>query len=406
MNTLRIMRKLCSRFCLKELFLLATLTLMVVFTNIVLEPMETFLNTRRELRSSLSVDFDSTLHFNPSIALTAARNFSEESAYFPEVHEAMRQNSGTAAVLELYQCLASYKEGDITHNFNFILYSKAFDTHIPLHLQETPTAQAEEGYLPVTVSAAMAQALPVGTKCELRLSSEDLRIPCIVTGVASTEHAIPVANTYGQYGSISALGLSQERFGEYEFVTAVYDPAFFGEVAWDYASLIVPKAGMDWEAWRASLQAELSSWGELHSLAEIEDSAFKGVLSEHLTEQLNFFLLALIAVFGYGAYLFLSIRQRERRFAVFYILGMTRKRMFLLSMLLNLSICLLSAAAGWALTPWVARTFVKIEAYRGAGMLGALCTGGILLLTWLLSLAVCFIQSKKETAIAWYHKGD
>ena len=66
MNTLRIINKLRSRGFLRELFLLATLTLMVIFTNILMEPLETYLDTKRELERDLPVDFDAALRFSPT----------------------------------------------------------------------------------------------------------------------------------------------------------------------------------------------------------------------------------------------------------------------------------------------------------------------------------------------------
>ncbi len=411
MNTLRILKKLCSRFYWKDLFLFVTLALMVIFTNIITQPVQTFLNARRQIRDVIPLDYESTLHFDPSYSLLfSSMGFTEERSYHPEVHEAIRNCDGVRAVLEMYSGGASCQEGGGTFNFQMYLYSQSFASYIPPWPEAGRNAEGTEGRLPVMVSPAAADMLPVGTAFDLEMvltSYEDVKelsVPCVAAGILSPERALPRAGVDNK--SLGAIGLAPEYWQDAPLVAAVYDPAFFGEIPWDYPAIIVPEKDADRDALRARLGEALGTWGEVRDLAQIERNVLASTLSESLPEQLKFLLLALIAIFGYGAYLFLAIRQRERQFAVFYIAGMTKKRMFTLNMLFNVVLYLLAAAVGWVLTPWVAKSFVHVESYTGAGLLGTLCTGGLFLVTLLMSLTASFIQNRNAAAITLYHKGD
>lgn len=405
MNTLRIMNKLRSRGFVKELFLLATLALMVVFTNILMEPLEVHLDTRRELERDLPVDFDTALRFSPT-AWYLWEMPEVEPEYHPEVHEAIRAHPGTGAVLESWQEHAHCALGGGTYNFDFILYSREYAKFLPLKLREGSEIQGEEGRLSVVVTEAASRSLPVGTRFELCPNLGGAPVPCLVVGII--DGAIPGANTHqsSETEEFDNIGLTASNHPGFELAAAVYDPAFFGKVQWDYTALVLPEEGVDPDAWRESLERETAQWGMLRSLTEYEGAALEATLSENLSEELNFILLSLIAVFGCGAYLFLSVRARERKFAVLSIAGMTRGRMFALNMGFNLGLYLLAAGLGWSLTPWVARNLVQMERYRSAGVLGALCTGGLFLVTLLMSTAASLVQGRNAAAITLYRKGD
>ena len=76
------------------------------------------------------------------------------------------------------------------------------------------------------------------------------------------------------------------------------------------------------------------------------------MLEENAWYVLAFALLTLIAVFGYGGYLYLMIAQKKNEFAVFYILGMTRKKM--IAVIFSSGAILLAVSFGIAVLsyPW------------------------------------------------------
>ncbi len=236
------------------------------------------------------------------------------------------------------------------------------------------------------------------------VEDETLSVPCVVAGVLEDGRALPWAGASHQ--ALGGMGCASRYFQDTMLLAAVYDPKFFSDIRWDYSALVVPEKGADVEVLGKALTEKLGAWGEVSTHTEIERGALGYTLSENLPEQLKFILLALVAVFGYGAYLFLSIRQRERQLAVFYISGMTRGRMFTLNMLVNVLIYALSAALGWLMTPLVAKSFVQAENYGGAGALGVFCTGALFLATMVMSLAAGFIQNRNAAAITLYHRGD
>ena len=414
---LRLMKKLCSKYFAREIFLVATLALTVIFTSIIVEPVDTYLGDRAQIRRALTLDRGGTLHFAPSVLISWSA--ATEGEYLPEVHETMKNQDGVEAVLEMFTTGGAFSElNGETVNFDmFALYSEDFANRCPPWPGAGSDTGGSGGRLPVKVSETAAERLPVGSEFELKLynilsvdeetgtvEDETLSVPCVVAGVLEDGRALPWAGS--SHKALGGMGYVSRYFQDTMLVAAVYDPEFFGDIRWDYPAFIVPKNGADVEALEKALSERLGGWGEVCTLDGIERGAFENTLSENLPEQLKFILLALVALFGYGAYLFLSIRRRERQLAVFYISGMTKGRIFYINLLVNVLIYGLSAIIDRAATPLVAKAFVYAEDYRGAGALGAICAGALFLMALLMSLAAGIVQNRNAAAITLYHRGD
>ncbi len=162
MNVLRIMKKLCSKYFLKELFLVATLSLSVIFTNIIVEPLETYLEDRAEIRRALPFDREETLHFAPSVLLSWSAV--ADGDYLPEVHETLKNQDGVEKVLELFTTGSAFCERNgETVNFDlFALYSQDFASCCPPWPGAGSEFGGRDGRLPVMVSRTAAERLPVG----------------------------------------------------------------------------------------------------------------------------------------------------------------------------------------------------------------------------------------------------
>ncbi len=417
MNGLRMMKKLCSKYFLRELFLVATLTLTVIFTNIIAEPLDTYLDDRAEIRRVLPLVRDGTLHFTPSVFLSWSAV--TDGDYLNDVHETLKRQDGVEAVLELFTTGGAFcKRDGKTVNFDlFALYSQDFASYCPPWPGAGSEIGGHDGRLPVMVSRMAAERFPVGSEFDLGMyitvsvdhetgivEEETLSFPCVVAGVLEDGRALPWAGSSHQV--LDGMGYVSRYFQKTMLLSAVYDPEFIGDVRWDYSAFVVPKKDADVENLKKSLAEKLGTWGEVCTLTEIEHSSLENTLSKNLPEQLKFILLAPVTLFGYGAYLFLSIRRRERQLAVFYISGMTRGRIFTLNMLVNVLIYVLSAALGWFLTPLVAKSFVHVEDYGGAGALGVICSGTLFLTALGMSTAAGYIQNRNVAAITLYHRGD
>lgn len=408
MNTLKIIHKISSRYYLKEIFLVLMLASIVVFSNVVLEPFETYDTTREEIHQSLTLDFDNTLHFNPNITLAWSDILNEDAIHYPEVHESLEQVPGTAAVLKNCQNTASYELDDHTCNINFVMYSEAFYEYIGAELwtryQDTDVDTGSA--VPVLVSATASSVLPVGTKQHFSVPFEDLEFDGVVVGVIDWECAIPVANSYNNWGNLTTLGISEREYSGYDFMVAVYNPEKMTAVNWDYAAYVVPEAGVDFAKWSTDINQAVEKWGSCRPLTEIEADAFEYLLENHLQEQLYFFLVLLVALFGFGGYLFLSVQERKQQYAIFYILGMPRVDMLVYNLLQTTGICVVAVIVGWAASPWAAKKLFQMEQYKSAGWLGTWCSALLLFITIISSLVSSFAQYRNASTISLYKGGD
>lgn len=411
MNTLRILRMISSRHFRKEMFLLAMLTAIVTFSNVVLEPVETHLIAEQEIRDSSQISFNDAVHFNPTIALQWADHLNEEAIYYPEVHNQLWKTPGTKDVLNFYQRVVAYEEDDTVFNINLILYSQNCADYFRFPMQEGEFLKTitPEGYIPIVVTPQAVQNFPIGSVREIQLldyTGNAISFKTMVTGIVDWNAAIPVANSFGNIPSMSTLGLSEREFGQYNFILAFFNPTIFNAINWDYTSFAIPQNGIDIHEWQLSLSSQMQHWGTVNSLSEIERKAFQGVLKDHVHEQLNFYLLVLVALFGYGGYLFLGVRQNKKKFATFYILGMPRWKMLLFNLLQTGGICLVGIVLGWSISPWIAQNIFMMENYQNPGWLGTCCSTAFLLISSLLSLLTGFMQYKNANTIALYKGGD
>lgn len=412
MSTLRLLPYLFSKRMGREILLLVQLVLMMLFSAAVLLPIDAFNQFDRGLHQSLPVDFSSTLLFNPSNALQLSAGSGDTT---PQIAGSLAQRPDVAQVLQFGQDVASFplsgqavdpETGEVVEETgNFLLYSSAMAQTCQLSFSEGGWVTDGNGYCPIVVSASMAQILPVGTQVDLWLQSNQATVPCTVTGILDERCVIPVIQSYGSWPDLNVLGIRQSDFSQYKFIIAQENPAYFDNFTWKSNAIIIPADGADVQGLQEELAAELDTLGTVVPLAQVEDQAFEQVLSDNRFFLFAFCLLSLIAIFGYGGYLFLRVRQQREKFAVFSILGMTRGRMIGLNTLAGSLILLLAFGVSWLTAPWFLRQVLGIQQLQ-IGLTSIGYCGALLVFVLIFSSLAGFFQARRCTVIEQYRGGD
>ena len=263
---------------------------------------------------------------------------------------------------------------------NLVLYSSEMLDVIQLNTESAVLKNVSEGYVPILVIDSMAEDLPVGTKTEINLAFDDtIKIPCEVVGILQEDSAVPVVFSYGDIMELGDMAVPSKDLSEYRFIVfgKAMDELFARLTNVNF--LIEPEKHVSGENLATSLQSKM----------------------------LAFALLTLIAVFGYGGYLCLMIAQKKNEFAVFYILGMTRKKM--IAVIFSSGAILLAVSFGIAalLYPWFTKTILKIqESYGYIGIFSYGFSASVLLFILLLSVWMGFRRTGKQAEIELLKGGD
>lgn len=419
MNTLRLSRYLFSRYLIRELVVIFQLVLMLLYASAILQPVDSLAYSRTMLHRALPLDFSQTLFFNPSGALLEATiwELTETPSSF-RIAETASSVPGVAQVLQTAEDTAYFEKSigigldgqEMTGRVktSLITYSQGFLSNCRLDFAQGGLSDVWEGdACPVVVSAALAEDLPVGTRTELTIGREEIRAACVVTGVLEEDVVVPVVNFYTADPSPETLGLDTTASGaeEVRLILAQYDPRFFQDPTWIPGALILPEAGIGTEDLQHDLTGAVGNMGSIVLLSQVELEAMQSVLYANY-ELIPTILLALLACFGYGGYLFLHVRQRRKEFAVFSILGMTRRRIVWLNLVSGLALLLVSFGLARLLRPWFLSEIIQETSPWHASLVSSLFSLTLLAGALLLSLLAGLQQSRTLSTAAQYRGGD
>jgi cobalamin synthase len=149
----------------------------------------------------------------------------------------------------------------------------------------------------------------------------------------------------------------------------------------------------------------MSNLGTISTISELIEKSYDQMINDNRWFAFAFVLLSVIAVFGYGGYLFLVIRQRQSYFSIFFILGITRAKIILINLSVGLILLVLAFAAALYVTPWFMHNLLGIS-QSTPGLLSILYSCGVLLIVLLVSTIIGFRQAIKSTEFALYQGGD
>ncbi len=408
MNFLRICRYLYTKKLFGEIVLFIQLMCMLEMSFVVLKPVDSYLMEKKQLKAAYVSDLDSMVHFSKN-NLIYEQEMKGNGAAAQEIYKLLLEADGVEKVDRCAFENGTYIETDgKKSNANLVMYSSEMLDIVRLNIESEIQENVSAGCIPILVSSSMAEELPVGTRTEISLAFDDtIKISCEVAGILQRDSAVPVVFSYGDTMELGNMAILPEALSEYKFVVFAKDMDELFDQLTNVNFLIEPKEHISGEDLATSLQSKMRNYGTLNTYRTIAAGAFKNMLEENAWYVLTFALLTLIAVFGYGGYLYLMIAQKKNEFAVFYILGMTRKKM--IAVIFSSGAILLAVSFGIAalLYPWFTEVVLKIqESYGYTGIFSYGFSAGVLLFILLLSIWMGFRRTGKQAEIELLKGGD
>lgn len=416
MKTLRLSRYLFSKGFIRELLVVVQLVLMLLYASAVLLPIDAILLRAQALHRTLPLDFSQTLFFNPSGVLLESTiwEMTEEPSTF-RITDLVSSMPEVSQVLQITEDSATFEKTiGVDKNgvamtgrvkTKLITYSQGYDILSQLPCSQGGWSAGDGDACPILVSAALAADLPVGTHTELAIGPDQQTVPCVVTGILEQNVSIPVAKFYASEAELSSISLDTSQPEEEKLILAQFDSQLFQDVTWMPGAILIPSEGTDVGQLQQTLNEAAGNMGSVVSLSQVEFESIQAALSDY-TYFLPALLLTLLACFGYGGYLFLHVRQRRTEFAVFYILGMTRRRMIWLNLWSSLVLLLVSFCIAAVLRPWFMQQYLLQMTPGRFGPVSTIFCLVLLLGALLLSLLAGFQQSRRQSVAAQYKGGD
>ena len=134
-------------------------------------------------------------------------------------------------------------------------------------------------------------------------------------------------------------------------------------------------------------------------------NSFMNMLRENAKYIIAFVMIAAIAVFGYGGYMYLMIVQHQKEFGIFYILGMSRKKMISVIFFSGLLLLVIAFLITFFSINVVMEKVFGLYNYQ-TGIFSYIFCAVIMGLILLTSVFVGFGQSKKLAEIAVYNGNE
>ena len=402
MNTAILIKRLCSRHCKHEVFIIFLLTVIIVFANIVLLPFESFYTTTKQIDSAFGLDLTRTVFFNPSGALQSEYFY---EGYAPNIHEAIESVAGTKAIIKTKINTIFFEDGQSKYNITGVIYSKEAVDHIAvLNKYSSYFRQPDrDQYIPVLANSAAAKILPVGSTQQFIFGNGEIEVTAKIVGIYD-EALIPAFSKYGSFAELNAIVIDNDAQSTPYFLFEWPDT---DSLQWDYSSLIIPEEDVAVSEWMDSFSLDIpNNWGSFLDLSQLIKSSWENTLASQTGKLWNFFLLTLVAFFSYGGYLYLSAYQGQTVLSIYLILGATRRKILSLFILKSGMMCLVAILLGWFLTPYVASFVFYIETTHVIGMFGTLCCTVLFCFTIICSAIAGFSQYKKASTIAIYKRGE
>ena len=421
MNAIRLARYFYSRRYMQEAVLIVQLVLMFVLSMVVFSPVDAFLQFAWEIKGAYAaVDDSRTLFFNPNEAVyyNGTGIIDPESAGFVDAaaKDALA-SAGIAGPMRMALCPAYIDAGtenepeedsqDQPAVRNLLVYSAEMLEATGLFSGEGAPSPEQRGAVPILISPSLAGLIPLGSETTVTLRDGDTGIPCVVAGVLSEEAVLPACHGFGSFPTLSCFGTKLSDYPGTDFIVMGYDPAYFPEIQWESSFLVPLEENADVAATVQALNAQVGAWGSFATMGELEKVAFSRVFVNNSMAILEFLLLSLLAFFGYGGYLFLMTFQRQQEFSVFFLLGMTRRKMLVLNCVfgcVNLLIALLIAYASY---PWFRQLLGSgSSATATVGVVGLSYCFGLLLLALIFSFLSAFHRFGNVSTIFLLQGGD
>ncbi|MCM1288574.1 MAG: hypothetical protein NC240_09720 [Clostridium sp.] len=412
MNFLRICKNLYSKYFLSEAILLFQLVCMIGFSFAVLNPIDAFIQKKNALNHVYKLDIADTIHFSKSNAVYE-QEMHDDFSSSDEIYKKICETEGVDRVLRFRLANGMYETETIDPNTNkaklassnLLIYSEETLQNVNIQLSSGKIEKNVHDDIPILVDSSLADVMPIGTKKEFQIGMTDKRINCVVTGIIKEKSVLPVIMNYGSIPDLGVLGAFPEDVKGYSFIIVYGNDDLLSDIGWESNFLICTKKGERGEIVSKRLEEAVGNYGTININRRMIFLSFREMLKENSWSILTFAMLSLIAVFGFGGYLFLMIKQKQVEFAVFYILGMTRRKMTVTIFLSNLIMLVVAFVVASFTTPQFIGDVLLIKQSTPGFFSYAFC-GGVLMIILLFSVLAAFRLSGRLEEIAIYKGGD
>ena len=421
MKFARLLKYSFSRHFLKELFLVIQLTLMLLFAFSILSPVDEFVEMHRNLDELYFFDFDQTLFFNPNASVYQSVNGSADQTVDEHIYaflEEVSADTRTENLMRMSYNSTQIKTGKTTKDphtgsvvdeivsANLILYENEYLQNTKIEMIEGTWADGNsDEYVSIAVSQSLADIMPIGTKCSFDLSGSGEATSCMVTGILSEDCILPSTYGFASFPNLVNIGTRIADVKGAHFIIAEVDEESFSDTRWEYSCFITVSSGVNVEELCKGLNSKAGTIGQFYSVGEITKQSFTSLLRSNSTLIFDCILLGLIAIFGYGGYLYLSICRRQKDFSILYILGLTRKRSVVLNTFSGVLILFVSFVLAYVIYPSFQK-LIGISGQNSLGIISIIFTVLFFSFVLFLSYVAAFRQFYKATTISLYQGGD
>ena len=415
MNLLYLIRYFLSKRKVQECILLLQLICMIVFSFVVLSPIDEYFQKYSALSNTYQSLLSSAYHFSEGNALM--QNEKSNTSRFDGLYEKFMSVTNVENVFRFSMQQASFDIGEsepsdhnhnqrLSKNANLFVYSDEMAKELNLELDAGEFLSYYDGVnTPILISSSLSDKFQIGSTVDLYVGIGRKKMSCIVTGVFSEHAAIPCIHNYGSSPSLDILAAYTHTMPEHDFIVACYNDQLLNTISWGQNFLITVQDDANMEQLKQDLERIAGTYGTVKPVSYIIKQSFYDMIKNNRWYIFAFTLLSAIAVFGYGGYMFLLIRRNQREFALFYILGMQRKQIAAIIFIMG-SILLLSAAiVAYAIYPWFTISVLG-ETHAQPGVISLIFCGGLLFAILIVSIISGFMLSAKTTTVALYNGGD
>lgn len=413
MNTFRLFQYFVPKKFLKELLLILQVALMALYAMAVMSPLDTYYKQWLDIHRPYKENYSQMLFFNPSNECSSYNDlinqvareinkFAEISSIIYTVRDEAYFQSGKMVVDE-----HTNDEEDEYLGANLFLYSNNMFHEIfnAVCVNEFMMQAMSKDTVPILISPSLEGIMQIGTDIELFFAQENRYYTCTIVGILERETYLTATQKFGSFPSFSNIGFSIRSYPEAYFIVAQHDYYKFSNTTGDASFIVHLDSEVDELKWIDSVNSMIGALGRVYSFSEIEALAFTNVLSMNSMYLFEFILLTLVSIFGYGGYLYISVYKEQKKFSVFHILGLSRRRLMLIQCIKGVLSMIISLLIAVLIFPWF-QNIVLVEKYTGIGSLSVLYCSVLLAFILMASLLAAFQLTNSATTISIYQKGD
>ena len=320
----------------KEVFLMMQIFSLIIFFEASFYPFKKCIRLSRDMEACFKFDTDRILHFDPYAGIE-------------ETGEVERQYQNTAFENVVKKCekyvekigMISELRADIIQDAetsqiaNLIVYSKDLYEITDLKLKEGEFVDKNKNgdeIVPVVVAGKLAKEHSIGDHVLMDVSlngEKECKIETVITGILNEEKPIITIHYGGTTRQLDTIGFYPEDMEGYSFVLAVENEKF-SQIKWNYPMLFQVKEKLSVKEAIEEMTKILSEYGTVNKYKTLRQQSWYWTSMEHQWEILLCILFIPVLMFGFGGYLFIHLIQTRERMAIFYLMGISRKKIFVL----------------------------------------------------------------------------